>query len=316
MSSCGPRRSSTRRSGWVHGALLVLLFSTIGTSSSAPAAGPPTRAPGAERIVAVGDLHGDLEAARRALRLAGAIDSGDRWVGGALVVVQTGDQLDRGDRERELLGLLERLSVQARSAGGAVYVLNGNHEFMNSLGDLRYVTRAGFADFEDVEVDADAFGDVPPFARSRLAAFWPGGPYAKRLASRNVIQIVGDSLFVHGGLSPGYRDGELEAINAEAQAWLDGRLARPPDVILHPDGPVWSRRYAGDPHPEDCALLEGLLARLAVTRMVVGHTVQEHGISAACDERVWRIDVGMAAFYGGTVQVLEIRGGEVHVLKE
>ena len=49
--------------------------------------------------------------------------------------------------------------------------------------------------------------------------------------------------------------------------------------------------------------------------MVVGHTVQKNGINAACDGRVWRIDVGMAAFYGGTVQVLEIRGDEIDVLE-
>ena len=79
---------------------------------------------------------------------------------------------------------------------------------------------------------------------------------------------------------------------------------------------AWSRRYGTDPVPKDCVLLAALLERLAVSRMIVGHTVQEHGISAACDEHVWRIDVGMSAFYGGTVQVLEIRGDEVSVLKE
>jgi hypothetical protein len=46
------------------------------------------------RIVAFGDVHGDLEATRSALRLARAIDEEDRWIGGELIVVQTGDQLD------------------------------------------------------------------------------------------------------------------------------------------------------------------------------------------------------------------------------
>ena len=34
-----------------------------------------------KRVVAIGDVHGDLGALREALRLAGAIDSDDRWVG-------------------------------------------------------------------------------------------------------------------------------------------------------------------------------------------------------------------------------------------
>src|SRR5262245_15699758 len=42
--------------------------------------------PSPDRTVAIGDLHGDLDAARRALRLAGAIDANDKWIGGKLVV--------------------------------------------------------------------------------------------------------------------------------------------------------------------------------------------------------------------------------------
>ena len=80
----------------------------------------PTRHRDAPRIVAIGDLHGDLDATRRVLRLARAIDDDDRWIGGSLVVVQTGDQLDRGDDERAILDLLKRLSEEARQAGGAV----------------------------------------------------------------------------------------------------------------------------------------------------------------------------------------------------
>src|SRR5215468_9336955 len=67
------------------------------------------RMPAPKRLVAIGDLHGDLAAMRAALRAAGAIDDGDRWVGGELVVVQTGDVLDRGDDEQAMLDLLARL---------------------------------------------------------------------------------------------------------------------------------------------------------------------------------------------------------------
>src|SRR5262245_48852707 len=48
------------------------------------------RRPGAPRVVAIGDLHGDVDAARDALRIAGAIDDRAHWIGGELVVVQTG----------------------------------------------------------------------------------------------------------------------------------------------------------------------------------------------------------------------------------
>src|SRR4051812_26345533 len=65
--------------------------------------------PAPARLVAIGDLHGDLAATKRTLRLAGAIDDKDAWIGGALVVVQTGDEIDRGDDDRAILDLTERL---------------------------------------------------------------------------------------------------------------------------------------------------------------------------------------------------------------
>ena len=41
--------------------------------------------------------------------------------------------------------------------------------------------------------------------------------------------------------------------------------------------------------------------------MVVGHTIQEAGINSACDDRVFRIDVGLSKGCGnGEPQVLEI----------
>ena len=91
---------------------------------------------------AIGDLHGDAAATRKALRLARVLHpSRDVWVGGRTVVVQVGDQLDRGDDELEVLSLLDCLSRQARAAGGALEVLCGNHEIMAAQGNFRYSTR-------------------------------------------------------------------------------------------------------------------------------------------------------------------------------
>jgi hypothetical protein len=39
-----------------------------------------------------------------------------------------------------ILRLLRDLDVQARKAGGAVYMLNGNHESLNVCGDFRCAT--------------------------------------------------------------------------------------------------------------------------------------------------------------------------------
>jgi len=277
---------------------------------------PDFRYPAADRIVAVGDLHGDLSKTRAVLRLIGAIDDTDAWIGGNLVLVQTGDQLDRGDEERAILALLDRLQDEATAAGGAVHLLNGNHELMNARPDLRYVTEGGFADFADL---APAENDslllaYPPEQRGRVAAFRPGGPYALMLAERNSAVIIGDNLFVHGGVRPDHVAFGLERLNREIRTWLRGEGPCPPGV--HKGGSVtWTRDYSDDPDAADCAQLADVLARLGVKRMIVGHTVQEGGLGSRCEAQVWCVDAGIAEYYGGHLQALEIRGDTLTVLK-
>lgn len=46
--------------------------------------------PAPERLIAIGDIHGDLSKARAALRVAQVLDANDHWIGGKTVVVQVG----------------------------------------------------------------------------------------------------------------------------------------------------------------------------------------------------------------------------------
>ncbi|HET9627034.1 MAG TPA: metallophosphoesterase [Kofleriaceae bacterium] len=158
------------------------------STGSAPSCGlPPAalRRPAApHRLVAIGDLHGDLDAMRAVLRAAGAIDDHDHWAGGDLVVVQTGDVLDRGDGERAMLDLSTQLEAEARAAGGAWIALLGNHELMNAAGDFRYATPLGLHTFDGAPGPAaQAPAQLPAVARGRFAALGAGGAYAKQLAT-------------------------------------------------------------------------------------------------------------------------------------
>jgi hypothetical protein len=164
----------------------------------------------------------------------------------------------------------------------------------------------------DVPVDSPALARVPPEYRPRIAAFVPGGLYARRLAQSNAVIMIGDTVFVHGGVLPTWAEYGIERINHELRCWLAGH-AQKPAVLDEPDGPLWSRAYSS--LVERCDLLEYALETLGAARMVVGHTPQPEGISAACDQRVWRIDTGMAAHYGGPTEVLELRGDSVRVLR-
>jgi hypothetical protein len=275
---------------------------------------PPSVFPAAGRLIALGDVHGDLGALRAALKLAGLVDDKDAWTGGGAWVVQTGDQTDRGDDEREIFEFLERLRLQAHAAGGRLIILNGNHETMQASGDLRYVTPGGFDDFPEPPNDAAVRGGASPDQVARTRAFAPGSAWARLLSTRNLAVKVGDTVFVHGGVSPKWAEVGLEAFNAPTRAWLAGK-GEAPDAITDPDGPVWNRTYSQEADAASCSQLEDALEALGATRMVVGHTVQDSGVTHACDKKVWRVDVGMAAHYGGKPSVIEIVGKDVRVLK-
>lgn len=304
---------------WASAATLALGACATESSSEAPRETEPyaTRVEASGRIVAIGDLHGDLSAARAALRLSGAIDSVDRWIGADMTVVQTGDILDRGDEEEATFRFFDRLAAEAAEAGGSVHVLNGNHELMNAYLDYRYVTDGGWADFEDVATVAtvDSFlATLEPRQRARAQALRPGGEFAAHLAEHNTFLIVGTTLFTHGGVLPEHVDWGLDSMNAAIRAWLRGELPQP-EWIRGDLSPVWNRLYSDAPDQEACDTLVRVLQGVGADRMVVGHTVQEAGITSYCGGRVWCIDVGMSEHYGGRPEVLEIRGDVVRGLR-
>ena len=269
-----------------------------------------------ERLVALGDIHGDWKAARQALKLAGVMNNDNEWIGGETWVVQTGDQLDRGDGEEKILELFEDLADQAHEAGGAFFSLLGNHEIMQVELDFRYVTDGGFEDFADTELlDPDAlYDDFPTEQHGRVAAFRPGGEWATILSDHNVVLQVGDTVFVHGGVLPVHASHGLKKINNETRRWMRGQTPTIPWHVDGSDSVVWTRAYSDDEEPSDCAALEETLELLGADQMVVGHTVHDT-INPDCNGKVWRIDVGMAAYYGGVPMALAFEGDQITVLE-
>lgn len=293
--------------------LLVCLLACKRDKARAPAAQKTPRTPGCtlsplplrrqqpRRVVAIGDLHGDLSGTRAALKAGGLIDDSDRWIGKDTVLVQTGDVLDRGDDEQAILDLLFKLEGEAKAQDGEVIMLLGNHELMNAAGDFRYVTPGAMNDFDEV-------------AEDRIAALGPGGPYAKKLAQHDVITFVGDTLYSHAGVIDEFVT-QVDAVNLSSRCWLDGQggsAHEMPIAMASQESPVWTRALGMD--PVACGAAKTAMEKLGVRRMVVGHTVQENGMNVACDGTVWRIDVGLAKLYGGPIQVLEIVDGVPKIL--
>ncbi|MFL5346112.1 MAG: metallophosphoesterase [Hyalangium sp.] len=261
---------------------------------------------GVARVVAVGDVHGDVDALTQVLRLAGLIDEKGHWSGGKAHLVQTGDIADRAPRTRDCYELLMRLEREALAAGGRVHVLLGNHEVMNMLGDLRYVTPEELASYADQSPVADAPG-APRGLAGHNAAFGPEGRYGRWLRSRPAVLRIDGTLFMHGGLQPGVPARTL----AELNRWVRQDLfpGHPPGGGTDSQGPLWFRGYANDPEPQWSAGLDEVLLRFGARRMVMGHTTTKDGrIGVRFGGRTLFIDTGLSTGFGRHLAALEIRG--------
>jgi hypothetical protein len=293
------------------------------TENRAPT-GPPAFVKATGRIIAIGDIHGDLQKALSCLELAGVLAEDDghvRWVGGDTTVVQLGDVLDRGDSEISTVLLLRELDKQARKEGGAVWMLNGNHESLNVAGDFRYVTPGAFwesaiaAGMTESEIANDRQGVL----RARWQLYRPGGQMARELAKNPTVLVVNDIVFAHGGLLPHHNKYGLQRINDEVAEWMngahcsDGSAPTPPFPAMGDANSVmWNRTFGKErASPYDRLhmglQLDATLRQLNATAMVVGHTPQMGGLNTECNGRVWRVDVGMSSgVLNAEPQVLEL----------
>ena len=284
-------------------------------------------------------LAGDFQKTRAALQASGIIDEHDHWGAGTTTVVQVGDQLDRGGEELAILLLLERLKHEAAAVGGALYTINGNHEIMGTQGDIRYVEMpAAGIDFDrwhyyysfgqklkrNCGLDAPPppapsltpSGVIPPALTKRWQALQPGGPISSRfLATQNCVLLVGDTVFVHGGLLPEHVEYGVENVNLITEQWLLNKhditdketAARRKSLLRGKEAVVWSRHFSSTKNEPECELLDQVLSMLDASRMVVGHTIQKTGITSACSNKVHRVDVGLSkGCRDGPLEVLEI----------
>jgi hypothetical protein len=223
---------------------LVVSLLALAYAPHAGAATPPDSAPS---LVAIGDVHGDFNDFVAILQRTGLIDEQHHWAGGKTTFVQVGDLIDRGPKPREVLDLMISLEQEAPKSGGRVVGLMGNHEMMNLMGDLRYVTPENYATFSDGESEQRRKAAYQEYAAWRKGhsqllaeleqpvlavteeewmtrhplgfieqrdAFSPNGVYGKWLRQRFALAKIGGVIFLHGGISPKQASMKLDDINA------------------------------------------------------------------------------------------------------
>ena len=323
---------------------LLMVAMLLGAAPLVAQAQAQAQAP--QRIVAVGDLHGDYSAWIDIARDARLVDATNKWIGGQTVLVQTGDIVDRGPDSLKIIRHLQQLDGEAKRAGGRVIVLLGNHEAMQVTGDYRYVTPGEYAAFADRQskarrdqaFDANAKAIIDfyhqrdpsmsprairaewvttnPLGKVEYVAAWsPAGELGRWAASLPAVAKVGDSLFVHGGISAKYSLVPLVEINRRARVALLAGDASDEAIINDQMGPLWYRGLvtrAGDApavgRPTIESELDGALRGQGVKRLVIGHTPQIKGIAILRGGKLVQIDTGISRYYGGKLGWLEIIG--------
>ncbi len=290
-----------------------------------------------ERVVAIGDLHGDLEQYLLTLRSAGLIDEHGEWSGGKTHLVQTGDVPDRGADTGKFFTHLANLKRQAWLAGGHVHTIIANHEAMNFTGDLRYTHPGEYEVFvtpksqklQDENYTASVANtketlpeeDWPVFDEDHRQQFneqYPLGFVEHRQAWRAegkhgtwvlrnpVALVVNDTLFIHGGISARYADMSLEDLTKGVHAELLAGDVPKESMTRGDDGPLWYRGLVRNPEEEEAANLAAILENNNVARVVLGHTFALGIIFPRHGGKVLQIDTGISRHYGGQSSYLEI----------
>lgn len=317
--------------------LLVLMHSV---ACAAPLEIDPYRWSGVERVVAIGDIHGDYDNYMVALTAAGLVDKKGKWTGGATHLVQTGDIPDRGPDTLRIMEHLDKLAKQASRKGGRVHSLIGNHEAMNVYGDLRYVHPGEFAAFanknsaslldryfelvmQDLQArDPQGFAALPENYREEWnkthppgwvehqqswnPAWNPEGEMVQRTLDSKVAIQINDMVFLHGGLSSSYCQNSLQSLTEMVVGKLRNFDPANTGILEDENGPLWYRGLSGGVPAATPETVAAILENHKARHIVVGHTPTSGAIFTRYDGAVIQIDTGLAKAYGGHPAYLEV----------
>jgi hypothetical protein len=266
---------------------------------------PPAEYKNPEKVFATSDIEGNFTAFKNLLVLGGVIDEEFNWTYGKGHLVLAGDLFDRGNEVTSCLWLLYKLEDEAKASGGGLHVILGNHEIMNLNDDIRYVHP------KYLEV-ATLLG------RTYMDFYAPNTELGRWIRSRNIIEKIGSSLFLHAGISQTVNDLglSLKNLNNKVRPYYDQDAK---DSLLISAGvdpffwdktsPFWYRGYFVAPLAS-MEQVDSTLSLYNVKRVVVGHTLVDN-IKTFYKGKVVAIDVN---HHAGNHQALLLEKDNLFVL--
>ena len=265
------------------------------------------------RLLAISDIEGNFNAFYSLLVGNGVMDKNYEWTYGEGHLVLVGDFVDRGTNVTQCLWLIYKLEQEAEKHGGMVHFILGNHEFLNFQATTEYVDKKYIALAHQLSGEKDeskAYSYL--MSNQRELVKW--------MKSKNVVERIGKTIFVHGGLSARLKTTNMalaemnEFMRTGISTWrfdsgTDGQMM---SFMTGPLGPLWYRGlvtkykqfYQKATHKEVASVLRYYKAK----QMVIGHTVARE-VSSNYDGLVYRTDISFPPFKNtGLAQALLIEG--------
>ncbi|MBN1410637.1 MAG: metallophosphoesterase [Spirochaetales bacterium] len=284
-----------------------------------------------KRIVAIGDIHGDIEALGSILYDRKLINKKGEWTGARTHLVLTGDLIG-GHNTRLVIQFVMRLEDEAEKSGGDVHSLIGNHDILMLCRNQK--KQEGNTLFDKFPVSGEGGHSIrEAFSRNTREADW--------LRHRNTIIKIGRIIFTHAGLNEWVLTNSIGRVNATVRAWIrywqgaDKMPGLNTDWIVsgnkselslgtQSSGPIWTRSYKSKKVKKNNGgrgerigfyKLTAILRKCKADKMVVGHTpVPENNIVMAhpyYGDMVIMIDTRISRKKQGRLSCLEIHGGKI-----
>lgn len=242
------------------------------------------------KILVLSDIEGNFDALRKLLQSNNIIDEDYNWIFGSGHLVLGGDMFDRGEQVTECLWLIYSLEEKAKSAGGYVHFILGNHEIMNLSGDHRYIK-------EKYKQNAEKIG------KSYAELYSSNSELGRWLRTKNIMEKIGNLLFVHGGISEEINKLPLSIsqMNELARPWLDksgmAQQSSEKNLALLFDSkdklsPFWYRDYYSETevkilvggskgidtiYKTPMKVVDETLSKFGVNHIITGHTIVAYG---------------------------------------
>jgi Calcineurin-like phosphoesterase len=218
-----------------------------------------------KKLFVVSDIEGEFAPFKAMLLANGVIDENYEWTFGEGHLVICGDLFDRGQQVVEYLWLLYKLEQEAKAKGGYVHVILGNHDIMNLSGDFRYVMPKYFETAGAMGIEYKAL-----YADNTELGRW--------LRTKNIMEKIGDILFLHAGISSEVNNAglSLQAMNDSSRPFYATHIDSIPDRIFRfyggDNSPFWYRGYFKSPRAT-LGQVDSTLSLYGVKQIIVGHTV-------------------------------------------